>query len=663
MPELTYQQAFELALQHHRAGRLTDAEALYRQILAVDPQQPESLHYLGLIAHQVGKHDTALELIGRALAVRPDWPEALCDQAEVLRAQQKREAAVACLRRAIELAPEFTLALSNLGNTLTELGQAEEAIGFCRRAVAADPQHAIAWYNLGNALLAARQWDEAVTACRQAIALKPDLAEAYNNLGVVLNHQGQADEAIAAFERSIALRPQVAPVHCNLGNALKDKGQLDEAIAAYQKASSLQPANLEFQSNTLVALHYHPAYDARAIAEELGRWNQQLQSTLPPRSNQQHPNDRAPERRLRIGYVSPDLRDHPVGLFLLPLLQQHDRQQYEIFVYTQVASPDAITAQLRAHTDAWHSTTGLADEQFADLIRRDRIDILVDLAMHTANNRLRVFALKPAPVQVNYLAYVGSSGLTAMDYRLSDPYLDPPGRDESIYCEKTIRLPETYWCFQSAHVDLPPTTREPQPGAIRFGCLNNFCKINPPLIAAWAQILRAVPGSQLTVHALEGDHRQRMLDQFTEQGIAAERITFVGKVPRAEYFQTYQALDISLDTTPYAGGTTTCDSLWMGVPVVTLAGERAVGRGGVSLLQNVGLPELIAPTLDEYVEIAVALANDLPRLRELRSTLRVRMQASPLMNAPRFARNVEAAYREMWRAWCEGSLEFPDSSD
>ena len=395
------------------------------------------------------------------------------------------------------------------------------------------------------------------------------------------------------------------------------------------------------------------------IHEEHRRWNRQHAEPL-KKFIQPHTNDRNPDRRLRIGYVSPDLREHVVGQNLLPLLAKHDHQRVEVFAYAKVPAPDAMTERLRSHTDAWRSLVGLSDAQAADLIRQDRIDILVDLALHTANNCLLVFARKPAPVQVTYLAYAGSSGLTTMDYRLSDPYLDPPGGDESVYSEQTLRLPETYWCYQPV-VDLPP---QPPPalekGFITFGCLNNFCKVNEPLLSLWAEILRGVPHSRLLLHAYEGSPRQHVLEHLQREGIDPHRVSFAGKLPVAVYFQQYHSIDIALDTFPYGGGTTTCDTLWMGVPVVSLAGKTAVGRAGLSILSNVGLPELVANTPEEYVHLAIRLANDLPRLKDLRSTLRQRMQASPLMDAPRFARNVEAAYRQMWRNWCE-QAKFQDT--
>ena len=339
--------------------------------------------------------------------------------------------------------------------------------------------------------------------------------------------------------------------------------------------------------------------------------------------------------------------------FLLPLLEAHDHERFEIFCYASVG-PRTASPTVAAQTDAWRDVLGLSDEQLAQTIREDRIDILVDLAMQTLHNRLLAFARKPAPVQVTYLAYVGTSGLSSMDYRLTDPYLDPPGQDESIYCEQSIRLPDTYWCYRPL-VETPAANSLPalQTGHVTFGCLNNFNKATLPTLTTWIGLLQAMPEAKLLLHAHAGTHGARVRGLFAQHGVAPERVAFAGMLPMEEYFRLYHRIDIALDPFPYGGGTTTCDALWMGVPVVSLAGPTGAGRGGLSILSNLGLADFVAHDREQYVRIAVELAGDLPRLSQLRATLRGRMQQSPLMDAPRFARNVEAAYREMWRRWCD----------
>ena len=429
--------------------------------------------------------------------------------------------------------------------------------------------------------------------------------------------------------------------------------QLDEAITAYRQALTLDPKLPLVHSNLVYTLHFHPGYNAQAIAEEHRRWNQQHAEPL-TRFIQPHANDRDPERRLRVGYVSPDFRDHVVGRNLLPLFRQHDRTQFDITCYAHNSRPDAITGQFQQHADAWRDIVGLSDEQAAQLIRHDRIDILVDLSLHMAQNRLLIFARKPAPVQVTFAGYPASTGLTTIDYRLSDPYLDPPGMDESVYSEQTIRLPDSFWCYDPLEGREIPVNSLPalETGVVTFGCLGNFCKVNPPLLTLWAQVLRQVERSRLLLLASQGSHRQRTLDFLQQEGVDANRVDFVPHQRRQQYLELYHRIDLGLDTFPYGGHTTSLDSFWMGVPVVTLVGQTSVSRAGWCQLSNLGLTELAGHTPAEFVRIAVELANDLPRLRELRSTLRRRMEQSPLMDAPRFAHNIETAYRTMWRTWC-----------
>jgi predicted O-linked N-acetylglucosamine transferase (SPINDLY family) len=427
---------------------------------------------------------------------------------------------------------------------------------------------------------------------------------------------------------------------------------LDEAITAYRQAMVLRPPFSKAHSNLLLALNYHSSLDPSAVYDEHLRWNREhaepLQSFI-----QAHANDRSPERRLRIGYVSPDFYGHPVGHFLLPLLAQHDHERFEIFCDAQVSAPDGLTERLRAHADHWHSLIGISDAQAADFIRQHQIDVLVDLSGHTSDNRLLLFAHKPAPVQVTFLGYPNTTGLGTMDYRLTDNYADPPGLTESWHSERLFRLPQCAWCYQSA---ASPPVGPRKEGPITFGCFNHFAKVTEPMLRLWSRILHLVPGSRLLLktRALGSEStRQRVRHVLGEAGIGVERLELRGyERAHNDHLALYQRLDVALDTFPYHGTTTTCEALWMGVPVVTLASQVHASRVGVSLLNNIGLPELIADTSEEYVRRAAELAGDLPRLSHLRSTLRQRMEKSPLMDAPRFARDIEAAYRAMWRQWC-----------
>ena len=424
---------------------------------------------------------------------------------------------------------------------------------------------------------------------------------------------------------------------------------MDEAAAYYRRALDINPDLAEMHSNLLCALNYCSNVDGWTIRQEHDRWNRQQAAPL-AQFIQPHTNDRSPNRKLRIGYVSPDFRWHPVGRFILPLLEAHDRGAFEVFCYASQNVDDALTAACRAQASVWRAVATSTDEQLAQQIRQDRIDILVDLTMHMGNNRLMVFARKPAPVQVTYLAYCSTTGLATMDYRLTDPYFGSAGADQRVYSEKSVCLPDTYWCYRQVD-EAPDAGSVPAlaSGHVTFGSMNNFCKVTPPTLTAWSVLLQRMPTARLLFHAHAGSHRKRVLDVFSHQGILADRVTFVDYLPSVEYFRIHQRIDICLDPFPYAGGTTTCDALWMGVPVVSLAGQTAVGRGGLSILSNLGLADLVANSPEQYIDIAVKLAGDVPRLQELRGTLRERMRQSPLMDAPRFARHVEAAYREMWR--------------
>jgi predicted O-linked N-acetylglucosamine transferase (SPINDLY family) len=653
MPQFTIQQAFDLALQHHRAGRLNDADTLYRLILSYEPQNADAMHLLGVTSHQAGQNDVALDLIRRAIALKPNFSQAQFNLGNVLHANGQLDDAVIAFRQAIASAPGYAQAHYNLGNVLNLKGQPADAIIALRQAIAVNPSYAKAYSYLGGLLASTGRLDEAIAACRKAIALEPGFADAYANLGVALHQIGQLDEAVAACRAAITLNPALPEAHSNLGNVLKDKGELDEAISCYRKALELNPNLVAAHDNLLLALHYHHASDAQILLGEKRRWNLQHAQPL-KRFIEPHHNAPDADRRLRIGYVSPNFCDHPVGRFALPLLAGRDRAAFDIYCYATAIVPDQITAQLRSYADAWCDIAGLSDEHLARIIRQDRIDILVDLAMHTEDNRLLVFARKPAPVQITYLAYAGGTALDTIDFRLTDRYLNPSETEDRHYLEKSIRLDGSYWCYQpnaaaSPVNELPALTSN----RITLGCLNSFCKINEPTLSLWAQILNRVPDSSLLMVAPEGTARERTLDRFRKDGIVPERIQFVARQPVADYLRTYHRIDIALDPLRYNGGTTTCDALWMGVPVITLAGSTAMGRAGVSILTNAGLHELIAHSPQDYVQIAAALALDLPRLATLRNTMRPRISDAPLLDTASFVRSIESAYRQAWRTWCE----------
>jgi predicted O-linked N-acetylglucosamine transferase (SPINDLY family) len=565
--------------------------------------------------------------------------------------QSDHKAAISVLRRAIELRPQSAELHNNLGLSLLGDMQLDAAIGAFRAAVILRSDYSQALFNLGNALQDKGMPAEAIDSYRRALAAQPDSAETWHALGTALRTNGQLDEAIASYQKAIDLGFNSFEVYSNLGTAVRTAGDIDNAIRYLRRAVELKPCSIACH-NLLYSIHLHPDYDARRIYEEHQRWNRAC-AEPEAASIAPHENDRTPDRRLRVGYVSPDFRRHSVGGFMLPLLSNHDPAEVEIYCYSDVLRPDAMTAQLRQQTSVWRDISGIRDEQVADIVRTDRIDILVDLTMHLAGSRLLMFARKPAPVQVTYLAYCSTTGLRTMDYRLTDPYLDPPGGDDTVYSEKSHRLPKTYWCY-APQPEAPPVGPLPAstPGHVTFGCLNNFAKISPPVLALWQQLLHVLPASNLILHCDEGRHRQRLRDQFQAIGVNPQRVQFVHRLPLNQYYELHRQIDIALDPFPYSGGTTTLDALWMGVPVVSLVGQTAVSRGGLSVLSNAGLPELVARTPEQYIRIAADLANDLPQLGRLRSSLRDRMRSSPLLDPATFARDVEQAYRQIWVAWC-----------
>jgi predicted O-linked N-acetylglucosamine transferase (SPINDLY family) len=635
-------------------GQFDEAIAACRQAIALRPDYAEAHNNLGNALAANGEVDEAIAVFGQTIALNSRLPEAQNNLGNALKEKGQVDEAIAAYRQAIALRPNYAEAYNNLGVILADQGQLDEAIAAYHQTIAFNPNLPGAYNNLGNALKGKAQLDQAIAAYRQAIALRPDYPEAHSNLGNSLRDKGQVDEAIAACRQAIVLRPDYPEAHNNLGNALRDRGELDEAIAAFRQAIALKPSYVEADSNLVYSLHLHADYDAEAIARENRRWNRQHAEPL-RKYIVRHSNEPVPDRRLRIGYVSADFCAHSSAFFLVPLLEHHDPQQVELFCYAHVPQPDAITSRLRQRAAGWRSTVGLSDEQVAEQIRQDRIDILVDLKLHTANNRLLVFARKPAPVQATWLGCPASTGLRTMDYRLSDPYLDPPGVDESVYSEQTIRLPDTFWCYDplDGRDNVVNSLPALESGFVTFGCLNSFSKINHQLLGMWSQVLGQVANSRLLLLAPQGSHRQRMLDRFGQDGITPGRIEFVSSQPRPRYLETYHRIDVGLDSFPCNGHTTSLDSFWMGVPVVTLVGQRGFARAGWSQLSNLGMGELAGQTTQQFVRIAVELAKDLPRLEELRSTLRRRMEQSPLMDAPRFARNIEAAYRRMWQSWCE----------
>jgi protein O-GlcNAc transferase len=678
-----------LGMIAYRAGNPESARSLVERALQCDPNNAAAMNTMGLLLQDQKSVDEGIVWFRQALNLRPDFYEALNNLGNALRALGHISEAVSCYERALKLMPSSAELINNLGVALREQSKLQQAEDCYRRALALDPNYAEAYSNLGAVLLAAGKFDETIASCRRAVELRPELAEAHNNLGTALRKVGKFDEAAAYFRAALKIRPDNATIASNLGAALAEGGALDEgiaycrralqldaslvsaaeilggalrargdlvdAIAAYRLAIRVRPENAGIHSRLLETLLFCFDVDAATITDEHRTWARQHAEALGARLAP-YANSRDPARRLRIGYVSPNFGNHCQALFTFPLFSSHDHQNFEVFCYSCGLRPDETTERLRSFADTWRDIAGVSDERAAEVVREDQIDILVDLTMHMAGGRPLLFARKPAPVQVCWLAYPGTTGLRTIDYRLTDPYLDPPGLFDTFYSEESVRLPETFWCYD-------PLTQEPgvsklpalSSGLVTFGCLNNFCKINDDVLRLWARVMKVADRSRLVLLAPQGLARERTLDVMQQEGITEDRVSFADFRPRLNYLAQYRQIDIGLDTFPYNGHTTSLDSLWMGVPVVTLVGETVVGRAGLSQLTNLGLTELIANTPEQFVQIVVELTCDLSRLSALRHSLRQRMEASPLMDAPRFAQNIEVAYRGMWGRWCSSA--------
>jgi len=638
-------------LARYRDGDALRAAKLLRSVIQLEPANPTALALLGAMAMQNGDLARAASLLERAARFATPNAALFTNLGEAYRRLGRREEAVAAFRRAIAEAPTLAEAHYNLGLTLDQLGQRPEAIASLERALSLNPGLPQGVTLLLEMLRDQAEYYRAIAAYHKFGPLLPASASLEAAVANVLADVFRLDEALAHFRRALELEPSSANLHADYATALVERGEVPDAIRYLRSALELDPHHVLAHGSLVYLLAFDESADAPTIGAEARRFGVQQTTSLTRAST--HPNTKEPERRLRVAYISPDFRLHPSALFTPPLLREHDRSAVEVFCYSNARRTDAITAQIRALADEWRDISTLTDDAVASLVQADRIDVLVDLSMHCAHNRLLVFARKPAPVQVCWLAYPGTTGLSAMDYRITDPRLDPDGRDEPHYSEQSCRLPETFWCYAPLAAE-PAVNALPaaKNGHVTFGSLNSFKKVSRAAVDQWARVLVAVPGSRMVLVAPDGQARERVLEGFRKGGVQPERIELMSYVQRDPYLEMYHKIDCCLDTLPYCGGTTSLDAFWMGVPVVTLAGRTVVGRSGVSLAHNLDLPELVARTPEEYVGRAVALCSDWERLAELRAGLRERMQKSPLMDAPRFARNLEAAYRQMWARWC-----------
>ncbi|MFC0135689.1 O-linked N-acetylglucosamine transferase, SPINDLY family protein, partial [Massilia eurypsychrophila] len=640
--------SLEDAIAHHRAGRLQQAEAAYAAL----PDSPDALHLLGVIASQQGDNAVAVQRITGAIGINPGQAAYHCNLGAAYQALHRHDEAIASYRQALALKPDFALAHNNLGNALNELGRPEEAIASFHRALAANPDYADAHSNLGSLFKALGRNDEAVTSYRQAIAIDPGLAEAHFNLGNVLHVQMHLNAAIDSFLAALAIRPEMHVAHNNLGLVLKDIGKLDDALTCFENALVLAPDYPSAHSNLLFCANYHPTYSAERIFAAYQRWNASQAARFaanPPALL--NPRDRS--RRLKVGYLSADFRNHSVIHFAGPLIEHHDKSRVEVFCYANQREHDAHTDRMVVAADHWLPCSHLSDDDLAARIRADGIDVLVDVSGHTLGNRLLVFARKPAPVQVSWMGFGYSTGLSAMDYFIGDAQFTPP-QAQAVFSETVYRLPRAPWAYQPQD-----TAPEPGPspararGYVTFACVATTTRLHAGLIEAWAAILLRLPKARLRLDTRtfsDPDLCRDVEARFAALGVPASRLQIGFTSP---VWRVYQEVDIVLDCFPHNSGTTTFEALWMGLPVVSVLDRPSVGRFGASILTAIGKQEWVAPDHVAYVELAVAMAQDLPSMERLRGSLRDTMRNSPLLDHAGFARDMEAAYRDMWLAWCD----------
>jgi protein O-GlcNAc transferase len=609
------------ALEHYKAGQLPQAIKIIEGILKDQPDNAELLYFLGIIYAQSENYDLAIEYLKRSLQLNANNADAYLA----------------------------------VGLTSQRKGLTDDAIRYYNKSLSIDPKKFEVYNSLGDAFTQKGLIEEAIITYQTYLQTNPYSFETYNNMGNLFQKKWEIAKAIDCYYKAIEIDPENASAYNNLGNTFQIKGRPEEAEKFYRQAMQKEQNTFIAYQNLIFIMNYNPRYDARTIFSEHVNFAQKyalpLSGSIIP-----HTNNKEQQRRLRIGYVSPDFRRHSVAYFIEPVLAAHDKEQFEVFCYSISHIEDEVTERLRGYADHWRNIVGFSDEKATEIIRNDSIDILVDLAGHTTNNRIMIFARKPAPIQVNWIGYPSTTGLPTMDYKIVDNYTDPPDMTEQYYTEKLVRLPGSFLCYlpeqDSPDIEEPPSIKS---GFITFGSFNNLSKVSRVVFALWSRILKRTENSRLIMKSLsfsDRETRSYTMDMFKQEGIQRERIDLLPPaLSTREHLKTYHQIDIAFDTFPYNGTTTTCEAIWMGVPVITFAGSAHLSRAGASLLSNTGIPEFIAKTADEYVEMAVKLANNIEKLRLLRTSLRDMMADSPLTDAKRFTGDLENIYRKMWGKW------------
>ncbi|MBL8178529.1 MAG: tetratricopeptide repeat protein [Bryobacterales bacterium] len=677
--------AFLTSVKHYQAGLYEEARQLLIAILEREPRHSDSLYLLGSIAAQSRDLDLAAEMLRQALAIehrkpvywvlygnilqyKGDWEasgecyraaltldpnhtDAYYNWGNTFERQQRNREATACFEAALRLMPAHIQARNNLANQYRNAGRPEEAAAHLEQAHRQEPSSVPVILNLGNVYMALNRHADAVACFDAAIKLAPAMSVLYSNKGNALRALTRIDESLAAYGQAIALEPGRAEFHVNRGIAQQMQGRLSEALDSFRQAMHLAPENAAAYGAGLFSLHYDPALSPDDLCQAHREWASRY---APPPTPRRYSNVRDAERRLRIGLLSADFRQHPVTFFTLPLIEQHDEERYEILCYSSGGKADAWTQRLRNNAEGWCDASGLTDLELAEQMERDEIDIAVDLSGHTAGNRLLALARKPAPVAISWLGYFNTTGLAAIDYLMVDSIVAPPA-EEAPFVEQPLRLDGCYLAYQGPDYapEVSPLPAAPR-GHITFGCFNTLSKVTPEAVKLWAELLRRVPRSRLILKNSvldDGHSRQLYWEAFAREGIHRHRVDLVGSSPHRELLAHYANIDIALDTSPYNGGTTTCEALWMGVPVITQAGDRFVSRVGATILTNAGFPAWVTHSPQDYLARAAALAADPARLADIRATLRHTVRQSTLGDTAQFTRRWEHALRMVWHNW------------
>ncbi|KAG0497293.1 hypothetical protein HPP92_001984 [Vanilla planifolia] len=630
----------------------------YCEALNADSRYAPAYYNLGVVYSEMMQFDLALSCYEKAALQRPMYAEAYCNMGVIYKNRGDLETAIACYERCLSVSPNFEIAKNNMAIALTDLGT--KAIVFYELALHFNPHCAEACNNLGVIYKDRDNLDKAVECYQTALSIKPNFSQSLNNLGVVYTVQGKIDAAASMIEKAIVANPTYAEAYNNLGVLYRDAGNITLAIEAYEKCLEIDPDS--GMRNRLLAMNYVNEGSDNKLFDAHREWGRRFLRLYPQYTSWD--NSKVMERPLVVGYVSPDYFTHSVSYFIEAPLTFHDYTEYQVVVYSAVVKADAKTYKFKERVlkkgGLWRDIYGIDEKKVADMVREDQVDVLVELTGHTANNKLGTLACRPAPVQVTWIGYPNTSGLPTIDYRISDSLADPPTtRQKQV--EELIRLPGCFLCYMPSP-EAGPVCSTPalSNGFVTFGSFNNLAKITPKVLKVWARILCAVPNSRLIVKCkpfCSDSIRQRFISILEQLGVEPLRIDLLPLILlNHDHMQAYSLMDISLDTFPYAGTTTTCESLYMGVPCVTLAGSVHAHNVGVSLLSNVGLAHLVAKTEDEYVQMAVKLASNVSTLSELRMSLRDLMLKSPLCDGPKFTKQLESLYRKMWHRYCQGDV-------